>query len=110
LPDSPFACVITLSRFIVGVPIRRWNLAVSAIQALKAGSFVQGEGPVTDDAIARNILKFVRQLDGAETDELVLKAAIKRRWLNRKGVPTRDGRRLIQSFDDLQSIGRPPAN
>jgi len=62
---------------------------------------------VTDDVIAKNILKFVRQLDGADTDELVLKSAIERRWLDRRGLPTADGRDLIRSFDDLQKIGRP---
>jgi hypothetical protein len=62
---------------------------------------------VTDDVIAKNIMKFVRQLDGADTDELVLKSAIERRWLDRCGLPTADGRDLIKSFDDLQKIGRP---
>ena len=64
---------------------------------------------MTDDAIAKNILKFVRQLDGADSDERVLASAIERRWLDRTGLPTPDGRRLIQSFDDLQRIGRPIA-
>lgn len=62
---------------------------------------------MTDDAIAKNILKFVRQLDGADSDELVLKSAIERRWLDRKGLPTPDGRRLIDEFDVLQKIIRP---
>jgi hypothetical protein len=62
---------------------------------------------MTDDVVAKNILKFVRQLDGAESDELVLQAAIERRWLDRRGLPTADGRELIKSFDDLQRIGRP---
>ena len=74
-----------------------------------AGLIVQGEGPVTDDAIAKNILRFVRQLDGVENDERVLEAAIAHRWLDRKGNPTPDGRRLIDSFDMLQRIGRPSA-
>lgn len=62
---------------------------------------------MTDDVIAKSILKFVRQLDGAETEELVLKSAIERRWLDRRGRPTSDGRRLIDEFDTLQRIGRP---
>lgn len=109
LPDSPFACVIGGSRFIVGVPIGRAKLAVSANKNSLAGSIVQGEGPVTDDAIAKNIMKFVRQLDGADSDELVLKSAIERRWLDRRGLPTPSGRRLIDEFDTLQRIGRPTA-
>lgn len=72
-----------------------------------AGAIVHGESPVTDDTIARNIKKFVRQLDGADTDEGVLEAAIARRWLDREGVPTDDGRRLIDEFDRLRRIGRP---
>lgn len=62
---------------------------------------------MTDDLIARNILKFVRQLDGVDNDELVLKAAVAHRWLDKKGLPTPDGRRLIDSFATLEQIGRP---
>lgn len=62
---------------------------------------------MTDDVITRSILKFVRQLDGVETDERVLEAAISHRWLDKKGAPTADGRKLIDSFDTLQKIGRP---
>lgn len=64
---------------------------------------------MTDDVIAKTILKFVRQLDGAETDDRVLEAAIARRWLDKEGLPTPDGRRLIDEFDTLQKIGRPTA-
>ncbi len=62
---------------------------------------------MTDDVIAKTILKFVRQLDGAETDDRVLEGAIARRWLDRQGLPTADGRKLIDEFDTLQNIGRP---
>ncbi|MFZ5617053.1 MAG: hypothetical protein ACOZAA_07015 [Pseudomonadota bacterium] len=62
---------------------------------------------MTDDAITRTIMKFVRQLDGADTDERVLEAAIAHRWLDRQGQPTPDGRKLIDEFDTLQRIGRP---
>lgn len=62
---------------------------------------------MTDDAVTRNILKFVRQLDGFDTDERVLEAAIAHRWLDRQGLPTPDGRKLIDEFDTLQRIGRP---
>ena len=64
---------------------------------------------MTDDVIAKSILKFVRQLDGAETDDRVLEAAISRRWLDRQGMPTPDGRRLVDEFDTLRNIGRQTA-
>ena len=62
---------------------------------------------MTEDALARKILKFVRQLDGGETDQRVLEAAVARRWLDARGRPTADGRRLVDEFDTLGSIGRP---
>lgn len=61
---------------------------------------------MTDDVIAKNILKFVRQLDGVETEESLLESAIAHRWLDHRGKPTPDGRRLIDSFDTLQKIGQ----
>ena len=64
---------------------------------------------MTDDVIAKSILKFVRQLDGAETDDRVLEAAIARRWLDRQGMPTPDGRRLVDEIDTLRNIGRQTA-
>ncbi len=64
---------------------------------------------MTDDAIAKNILKFVRQLDGVDADDLALQAAIAHRWLDQKGEPTPDGRKLIDEFDTLNRIGRPVA-
>ncbi len=84
-------------------------LAVFTKTEASAGKFVHGDGQVSDDLIAKDILKFVRQLDGADTDERVLKSAIERRWLDIKGLPTPDGRSLIKSFDDLQSLGRATA-
>lgn len=74
-----------------------------------AGGFVRRRGHVTDDTIARSILKFVRQLEGCDTDESVLAAAIEKRWLDKRGAPTPDGRRLIDSFETLNRIGRPTA-
>lgn len=62
---------------------------------------------MTDDVIARSILKFVRQLDGLDSDERLLEAAIAHRWLDKRGVPTPAGRKLIDEFDTLQKIGRP---
>lgn len=62
---------------------------------------------MTDDAIAKNILKFVRQLDGVENDDCVLQSAIAHRWLDKKGLPTADGRKLIDSFDTLEKFVRP---
>lgn len=64
---------------------------------------------MTDEAIRKDILKFVRQLDGVEADDLALKAAISHRWLDKTGSPTPSGRKLIDSFDTLQRIGRPNA-
>lgn len=62
---------------------------------------------MTDDVITKHILKFVRQLDGAETEKSVIEAAIAHRWLDHRGKPTADGRRLVDEFDTLKSIGRP---
>jgi hypothetical protein len=56
---------------------------------------------MTDDSIAKGILKFVRQLDGGD-DDRVRSAAIARRWLDQSGAPTPDGERLIRSFEDLR--------
>lgn len=56
---------------------------------------------MTEDGIAKNILQFVRKLDGGDSEEGVLKAAIARKWLDAKGSPTPEGRQLIRSFDDL---------
>jgi hypothetical protein len=64
---------------------------------------------VTNDAIARTILKFVRQLDGGETEASVLEAAIARHWLNREGYPTPDGLKLIDEFVTMEKITRPRA-
>lgn len=60
---------------------------------------------MTEDGIAKNILQFVRKLDGGDNDEGVLKAAIARKWLDAKGAPTPAGRQLIRSFDDLGQSG-----
>ncbi|MCB2113202.1 MAG: hypothetical protein R3C42_03165 [Parvularculaceae bacterium] len=62
---------------------------------------------MTDDVIARNILKFVRQLDGVENNDRLLEAAIAHRWLDKNGLPTPAGRKLIDSFNTLERIGRP---
>lgn len=60
---------------------------------------------MTEDGIAKNILQFVRKLDGGDSEERVLKAAIARKWLDAKGAPTPEGRQLIRSFDDLGRNG-----
>ncbi len=62
---------------------------------------------MTEDGIAKNILRFVRKLDGGQSEETVLRAAIARKWLDPKGAPTPAGRQLIRSFDDLTQ-GRSP--
>ncbi len=107
LPDSPFACVIERVAFLR----RRTKSAIERGRfrqcAGRSWSDRPSEGHVTDDAIAKNILKFVRQLDGVENDERLLEAAIAHHWLDQKGVPTVDGRKLIDSFHTLQKIGRP---
>lgn len=60
-----------------------------------------------EDPIARGILKFVRQLDGAADEDRLVEAAIARRWLDTSGAPTADGVRLIRSFEDLQRVSAP---
>lgn len=64
---------------------------------------------MTNDTIARTILKFVRQLDGGDTEERVLEAAIARHWLNREGFPTPAGIKLIDEFVTMEKITRPSA-
>lgn len=61
---------------------------------------------MTDDAIARTILKFVRQLDGGDTEEHVLEAAIARHWLNPEGYPTPAGLKLMDEFVTMEQITR----
>ena len=62
---------------------------------------------MTEDAIIRKILKFVRQVDGGDTDERVRQSAMERRWIDAKGVPTRDGERLAHSIDLMNQLGKP---
>jgi hypothetical protein len=57
---------------------------------------------VSEDAIRRKILKFVRLVDGGETEESVRRTAIERKWLTDEGEPTIDGRQLVHAFS-LQS-------
>ncbi len=61
---------------------------------------------MTDDVIARTILKFVRQLDGGETEDRVLESAIARHWLNREGYPTPAGLKLIDEFVTMEQVTR----
>lgn len=61
---------------------------------------------MTDDAIAKTILKFVRQLDGGDTEESVLEAAIARHWLTLEGYPTPAGLKLIDEFVTMEQITR----
>lgn len=56
---------------------------------------------MTEDAIARNILQFVRKLDGEMSEEKIFRSAIARNWLDVRGAPTPEGRQLIHSFGDL---------
>lgn len=57
-----------------------------------------------DDAVRKDILKFVRLLDGGDTEDRVLEAAVARNWLDSRGAPTQDGRRLIRSFEPLLRV------
>ncbi len=57
---------------------------------------------MSDDAIRRKILKFVRLVDGGDTEESVRRTAIERNWLDHDGAPTVDGRQLVHAFS-LQS-------
>lgn len=61
---------------------------------------------MTDDAIAKTILKFVRQLDGGETEERVLEAAIARHWLTLEGFPTPEGMKLMDEFVTMEKVTR----
>ncbi|MEZ5921515.1 MAG: hypothetical protein R3C60_09215 [Parvularculaceae bacterium] len=62
---------------------------------------------MTDEVITKHILKFVRQLDGFQSEERVLQSAIERCWLDKQGSPTLAGRNLIHSFDILEKAARP---
>lgn len=61
---------------------------------------------MTDEAITKTILKFVRQLDGGETEECVLESAIARHWLSREGYPTPSGLKLIDEFVTMEQVTR----
>lgn len=59
---------------------------------------------MSDDIIAKDILKFVKLLDGGESEDSVFRAAVARNWLDRHGAPTHDGRQLIRSFEPLWRV------
>ncbi len=61
---------------------------------------------MTDETIAKTILKFVRQLDGGETEEHVLEAAIARHWLTLEGYPTPAGLKLMDEFVTMEKVTR----
>jgi hypothetical protein len=46
----------------------------------------------------------VKLLDGGDTEDRVLEAAVARNWLDSRGAPTQDGRRLIRSFEPLLRV------
>lgn len=61
---------------------------------------------MTDDALTKvRILKFVKLLDGGESEETVIKSAMNRKWLDQRGSPTTDGRQLVHSFDKMSRSG-----
>lgn len=57
-------------------------------------------------AVARRIIRFLKQIEGSETEEQLLSAAIARRWLDQDGAPTPDGERLVAAFEDLERFTR----
>jgi hypothetical protein len=61
---------------------------------------------VTDETIAKTILKFVRQLDGGDTEERVLEAAVARHWLTLEGYPTPAGIKLMDEFVTMEKVTR----
>lgn len=59
---------------------------------------------MTYDVVTKGILKYVKLLDGASTEDGVIQAAIRRNWLDHLGEPTHDGRQMMRSFDRLSEI------
>lgn len=59
---------------------------------------------MTDEAVAKRILKFLRQMNSDEDDAAILQHAVSRDWLSADGRPTKAGRSLVKSFDDLDSV------
>jgi hypothetical protein len=80
------------------------RLAVSSGMERSVGGKLQEDRKMTDDAIAKKILRFVRQLDGGESEDVILNSAIAHNWIDRQGRPTPDGRDLVSAFDDLSRI------
>ncbi|MEQ1929317.1 MAG: hypothetical protein ABL957_02130 [Parvularculaceae bacterium] len=63
---------------------------------------------MTDDAITKvKILRFVKLLDGGDSEETVMEQAIHRNWLDTFGAPTLDGRQMIRSFDQMTRFTQP---
>ena len=62
-----------------------------------------------DDTLTkRKILKFVKLLDGGDTEARLLEHAISRNWIDGSGAPTRDGRQMIHSFDQMSKLAETP--
>jgi hypothetical protein len=61
---------------------------------------------MSEDALTRTILKFLRQMNAEDSEESAVRHAVERNWLDDQGAPTADGRRLALSFDLLRSIDR----
>lgn len=57
---------------------------------------------MTDDAVARRILKFLRQMNAEDDDDSLREDAVSRDWLTPAGAPTPSGRALARSFDDME--------
>ena len=61
---------------------------------------------MTDDAVAKRILKFLRQMNAEEDEDALLRDAVARAWLSADGRPTPSGRDMIKSFDDMERVTR----
>lgn len=59
---------------------------------------------MTDDAVARQILKFLRQMNSEDDDLTLVESAIHKAWLLEDGQPTQEGRQLIRSFEDIERV------
>lgn len=57
---------------------------------------------MTDDAVVKRILKFMRQMNSEEDQADLLAGAVSLNWLDSDGAPTLLGRELVESFEDIE--------
>lgn len=63
---------------------------------------------MTEDGLTKvKILKFVRLLDGGETEESLVARAQSRNWLDSFGTPTVAGIQLVRSSDRMSRLVEP---